>query len=316
MNLSLYDPLREFALALRLHEVIDPSELELGIRHLEAEAKRIALDAHTAMTHPVPLAEAVHDVANFPHLARIHTAVDDLLTLSLPPPLVEWLMSLLAMPEPPAFDAMRAALVVAAAAPQSPDRRALARFMLFEGVRLNLVLLAKWHPHETYGVGLELRDLDAIAEARVDEWFAEEPAAPEGTRPFHVIVAAAAHSLGEHAAAFRAALAGVQQEFVEGLEMRARVEELLSEMDVRDAILFRNQVAPALGEQRLSVELLQERHWHVLAELSRDALDQRAKRARDKARQMARDTTGESPKRRRIALLDLLRDAAGVGGAR
>lgn len=315
MNLALHDPLREFASALRLHEVFDPSELELGIRHLEAEAERIALDAHTAMTHGVPLAEAVHDVANFPYLARVHAAVDDLLTLSLPPPLVDWLTSLLAMPEPPAFDSMRTALVVAAAEPQSPHRGALARFILFEGVRLNLVLLAKWHPHETYGVGLELRDLDAIAEARVDEWFAEEPAAPEGTRPFHVIVSAAAQSLGEHAAAFRAALVGVQQELVEGLQMRAKVEELLTEMDVRDALLFRNQFAPAFGEQRLSVELLQERHWHVLAELSRDALDQRAKRARDKARQMAQDT-GESPKRRRIALLDLLRDAAGVGGAR
>src|SRR5690606_12150480 len=41
-----------------------------------------------------------------------------------------------------------------------PHRQALARFALFEGVRLNLVVMARWFPHETLGVGLEMGDLD------------------------------------------------------------------------------------------------------------------------------------------------------------
>jgi len=79
-------------------------------------------------------------------------------------------------------------------------------------------------------------------------------------------------------------------------------------MDVRDALLIRNELAPDLDEQRLTVEHLQERHFLVLGDVSRNALDQRFRRARGKLKTALR--------RRRVALLDLLRESAAVGGAR
>ena len=245
---------------------------------------------------------------NYPQLARLHAAVDDILTMSLPPQLAAWMQSLLSMPEPPTFDGMRAAMVAAAADSQHPHRQALARFALFEGVRLNLVVMARWFPHETLGVGLEMGDLDRIAEARVSEWLAEGPAVPDDVRPFHVIVPAAVQALSAHAEELRAGLANLQREFLEAAQRRAAVEEVLSEMDVRDALLIRNEMAPGLDEQRLTVEHLQERHGLVLGDVSRNALDQRIKRARVKSRDALR--------RRRVALLDLLRESAAVGGAR
>lgn len=136
-NLALQNPLREFAAALRLHDVIAPAEFEAGLVHLEAELERVALDAYAALRHGVPLSEAAGDFFNYPQLARLHAAVDDVLTMSLPPQLVSWVQSLLSMPEPPTFDGMRTAMVLAAADSEHPHRQALARFVLFEGVRLN-----------------------------------------------------------------------------------------------------------------------------------------------------------------------------------
>ena len=54
-NLALQDPLREFAAALRLHDVISPAEFEAGLVHLEAEVERVALDAYSAQRRGLPL---------------------------------------------------------------------------------------------------------------------------------------------------------------------------------------------------------------------------------------------------------------------
>jgi hypothetical protein len=307
-NLTLRDPLREFAAALRFHEVVPVAEFEAGLVHLEAEIERIALDAYTARRRGLTFAEAATDFVNFPQLARIHAAMDDILTMSLPPPLVAWVKSLVSMPEPPSFEGMRTALVVAAGDGSNPHLQALAHFTLFEGVRLNLVLLARWFPHETFGVGMDLVDLDRNAEQCVAGWLTEEPADPEGVRPFHLIVSAAMRALNEHAEQLRAGLANLQQDFVEEARRRAEIEEVLGEMDVKDALLIRNEMAPDLDEQRLTVDLLQDWHMLVLGDVSRNALDQRVQRARTKGRAGLR--------RRRVALLDILRESATVGGAR
>ena len=308
-NLVLQDSLREFAVAIRLHAVVPVAEFEAGLLHLEAEIERVALDAYAAQRRGLPFAEAVADFVNYPNLARMHAAFDNILTTSLPLPIVSWIRSLLAMPEPPSFDEMRTTLVAAAADDLYPHRQALARFALFEGVRLNLVLMVRWFPHATLGVGLEMGDLDRIAEARVEEWLARAPACPEEVRPFQVLVAAAVHSLSSHAEAFRTAIATLQRDFVEAARLRADVEEVLAEMDVRDALVIRNELAPDLGEQRLTVEHLKERHMLVLGDVSRNALDQRLKRACGRTR--------KAMKRRTVALLDILREsAAGAGGVR
>jgi hypothetical protein len=305
-NLAIHDILRDFAACLRLDDVIPSADIEAGLEHLEAEAERIALDAYSAQRRGVPLSEAACDFVNFPQLARFHAAVDDILSMSIPPELVTWVQSLLSMPEPPSFDGMRTAMVAAAADPVHPRRQALARFALFEGVRLNLVLATRWFPHETIGVGVEMGDLDRIAEARVASWLAAGPAVPNDVRPFHVIVSAAVHALNAHAEELRAGLVHLQCDFVVAAERRAAVEEMLNEMDVRDALLIRNEIAPAFGEQRLTVEHLQERHGFVLGDVSRNALDKRIGRARTRSK--------DGLRRRRVALVDLLGKSAAVGG--
>lgn len=118
-------------------------------KSIEAELERIALDAHAANRRGAPLSDAVVDFANYPHLARVHAFVDDILTLNLPAEVVDWVESLLSMPEPPSWEGMRTALVSVAGDDRHPRLQALAQFALFEAVRLNLVVMTRWFPDET-----------------------------------------------------------------------------------------------------------------------------------------------------------------------
>lgn len=294
---SLRDPLRQLVGEADLGDLVNLDEIEAGLAHLEAEVGRIAMDAYTALAKGTRLGDAVLDFENYPYLARFHAYMDDILTLSLPPELEQWLRKLVAMPEPPAFESMRCKLVATAAEPANPYLQALARFVLFEGVRLNLVLGVHSHREETMGVGLQLGELDEIAEQHVDTWLAEGPAVPEDTRPFHIIVAAAVEKLAERSNELHEEMRSVKRDVVEAISRRCQIEAALAEMDTVDALLVRNAIGPALGEQRLKVEHLQQRHI-VLEDYKREALDQRLKRAKEKG--------DAGLRRRRVALVDLL----------
>lgn len=180
-----------------------------------------------------------------------------------------------------------------------PLWQALARFALFEGVRLNLVLAVDSCAGETLDAGLTLPELNQIAESQVMHWLAEEPAVPEDTRPFSLIVTAAMVKLTDRSQELHSALMRVHSDVTEAISRRARLETALAEIDIVDALLIRNAVAPAFGEQRLSVERLMSQHSLLLGGSSREALDQRLHRAVKKGVAGLR--------RRRIALLDLLR---------
>ncbi|GAB4518708.1 MAG: hypothetical protein Tsb0020_37270 [Haliangiales bacterium] len=307
MELALRDPLQSFYDALALDDLIPPQEFEAGLRSLSLQLERVALDAHTATVHEVSFAEAAQDWDNYPHLARIHAAFDDILTMSLPPTLARWVTRLISAPEPPALEELGRALVSAADSAPDPRLHALARFALFEGVRLNVVLMARWNPRETFGVGIEMIDLDRIAEETVAKWLSAQTAVPADTRPFHVIVAAALTGLTHESEALRDAVRTVHADIRAELLQRAEYEQAFAEMDIREGLLIRNAVAPALDEQKLTVEHLQQRHAMVLGDVSRNALDQRLGRAVKKGT--------AALKRRRVALFDLLRAAAGISPA-
>lgn len=300
--LALRDPLRDFIQHLGLAEVVPFEDMDHGLAHLEVELQRLALDAHAAIAQGIPFADATLDFENYPHLARAHAALDDILTLSLPPELETWVRKLLGTPEPPTFEGMRTALVATAADPSRPLQKALARFLLFEGVRLQLVVMVKWFPKETIGVGVGLGALSRIAEDRIQVWLAAEDPVPADTRPFHILVAAALHAFDEHVGELRSSLASLKNDFIEALRRQADIETFLNEMDATDALLFRNELAPELGEQKLTVDHLQRRHIIVMGSVSRNALDQRFRRARSRGVERLR--------RQRVALLDLIREAA------
>jgi hypothetical protein len=184
---------------------------------------------------------------------------------------------------------------------------ALAKLLLFELVRLQLILLARRYPDEVFGRGLELDDLSPIAEKQVETWLKETP--PADVRSRLVLEAAACIELSAHVAALKTELARVDKDIAEGLTFRARLEAELSQCDTSDSLLIRNSLAPGLGLQQLSIEELRSRHPVAMGEVSVEALYKRFQRLKKR---------GKIPKREHIAMLDLIKmivDESDEGGA-
>lgn len=299
-TMAIQEPLRLFLRELRIHELVSPTELEIGLTHIESELSRVMLDAHTAMVKKVPWSKAATDFENYPFLSQLHTAIDDILTLTLPPELFEWAVSFIGSPEPQSFEKMRLGLVAAAADGSSPYIQALARFGLFEAVRLNLVIMNRLFPAETTGVGIDVAEINDIAEKRVNEWLSTEPVLPEGVRPLETIVAVALKTLETRVEELKTGLACIRNSLAKALEDRARIEAMLNEMDTVDAVLIRNAMAPRLEEQRFSVDELKRRHKFALDAHSRNTLDQRFRRSLKKNLAQL--------KRKGPALLDIIKD--------
>lgn len=244
---------------------------------IEAELLKLAFEAHDAALGGVGFAEAALDAARFPSLSAMHAAMGDALHVSVSGELGVWVEDLVRVAAE--LQNMRDELARLAAA-GAPLERALAHFLLFEAVRVNL-LVAVWASGGGYSaVGGEVDDLDTIAEAEVERMVARGPQAAPEERSFRVLLAAAMIELTRHAELLRAATAGAQAETVASHAERAAIEMRLRELDPVDATLLRNELARYLGEERQTMEQLIARHPVLLGGYKRDALDQRISRFR------------------------------------
>jgi hypothetical protein len=244
---------------------------------IEAELLRLAFEAHRAVEQGVGFGAAARDAEGFPSLQRLHAGVEDALRMTVSPELQVWLDDLRRGAEE--LGAMRDDLARLASA-GAPIERALARFLLFEAVRSNL-LVAVWPPGSGFqAVGGEPEDLDAIAESEVDLLVGRGAAVAAEERSFRVLLAAAMIELTRHAELLREAVARSQDETVASLAEKSAIESRLRELDPVDAVLVRNELARYLGEERVTLEELMVLHPVLLGGHKRDALDQRISRFR------------------------------------
>ncbi len=300
--LSSHDLFERLSHAIGLDQFISRDELARGFDEIQAELELLGLEVRAACARRQTFAEAVRDNARYPHVVRFQETLDASLRMPLPPALEAWVRWFFDEPESSEVDSLRTALVVGAQTAASPAHRALLRFLLFQGVRLNLRIMAHRHPEEVGGVGLDAADIDGMAEETVRQWMAEEFELPEGCRPFQMMVVTALHRLEAGASELRRALRTVSEETKAELDFHAKVDRWFDQMTPPDALLVRNSFAEALGEPRFSVERLQERYPHILGDATRSTLDQRVSRAR-------RRLEARGPRallRTRPAMLDLL----------
>jgi hypothetical protein len=285
--------------------VLRPDELERGLEQLGARLARLAVEVADAQAQGRRLAEAAASELDYPILHRLHVGVRDLLTLSLPPPLVEWARQALAAPEAPVVDELQRGLAaLAASAEAAPASRAVARLFLFEAVRVHLIIAEHLSGSSIAAVGALPADVDAIAEDEVDRFIAQAAALGSAeVRPLNVLVSAGLISLEQHVGELKGVLARLEDDLATAFRVRAALELKLREMDAPDAVLIRNAFAPALDEQRLEVERLRAEHPLLLGDRKRDALDQQVSRLR------RRIAAGEWPERRSPALIDLIADS-------
>jgi hypothetical protein len=286
----------------RLVDTFGVPGLERGVEQLQAALVRLWVEAVDAEAKGRGLTDAAEDEATFPALHRLHLAVHDILTMSLPPELQGWAKTFLARPDNGFFDDLQRGLGRLAAGVE--PARALGRVLLYEAVRLNMIIAEHLSGTSIASVGGQQRDLDLIAESEVARWIAHASAAPPGDeRPLELLVAAGLSDLSRHVADLKDVVRRVDEDLVSAFRLRAELEMKLRQMDAADAVLIRNAFAPALDEQRREVEALRDQHAMLLGERSRDAIDQQVSR-------LKRRIAGEDwPERRRKAIIDLIAEA-------
>ena len=294
-----------------LGSILPPETWKSGMAQLKTELRRLAFEAEAAIAKGLTFSDAAVDFDNFPLLARFHAGVDDILTLSLPPEVVQWVFRIVARADEigPHLDGMTEELVQLAALPVefSDPTPALAKLLLFELVRLQLILLARRYPHEVFGRDLELDDLSPIAERQVETWLKEAP--PADVRSRLVLEAAACIELSARLTVLKTEIVRVDEDMAAALAFRAKLEAELSQCEPCDSLLIRNGLAPGLGIQQLSIPELRSRHPIAMGDVSIDALYKRFQRLKER---------GKIPKRESIALLDVIKmivDEDAEGGA-
>ena len=149
---------------------------------------------------------------------------------------------------------------------------ALARFFLFQAVRLNLYLNTWTEPQlEAWG---SLRRVEEKAETIVRELLNVELMLHPDVRPLHVLVKEALIHLAIDAAGIEAALRENVQSFMEKMDLLTDAHGVVRELKAADAAVFRpGMTTEGLGSQRIA-----DRFPHHFP--SADAVDQRRSRFR------------------------------------
>lgn len=289
---------------------VGPARVSVDEGELREELEAVAEQALEARNEGLGLAEATRD-PRFDALRQFHQDLRDALFLEIPKELQPWVDGL----RQPAGAAGTAALgraLTAVAHPADDDevqdplasaqQRALAELLVFEAIRLRL-LVSAWESATFEQLGGEESDIDDIAWEEVEAILGDPAVLLPEVRPLQVMFASASVSLARDAAERADALGHVGDDLREELSMRAKLRAALRELRLAESVLLENALSGLLGRDRLGLLELQEDRPVALEGMSRQAMDQRVSRGRRAL------TRSEStwPRRRRPALYDLLR---------
>ena len=281
---------------------------------LRAELAPVIEEASEARAQGVGFDEAVTNDAQWPALSEFHRGLKDALFFELPRDLLDWVESIRAGKDVEDVGDWMGTLVDRAKArrPQASERAhevdratAAAEFLLFETVRLRLLLLA-WSSVDYESLGGDEATIDAIAWHEVDSVLSQATAHSdfEDVRLEHVMVASASVMLNADAMERALELEQGSSDTVDELRMQARLRAALRELRLPESRLLENALSNLLGSTRHELPELQRRHPLALGELTRQAMDQRVSRSR---RALTRDSANW-PARKAPALFDLFRE--------
>lgn len=289
---------------------LSPEEFDRGIESLNFWVARLGLEAAQAESQSIALSDAVRRNVQFPEMSRVHIALGDIFEMEVPHDIVplarETRRALLAAAP---VENVRYALAEAACnLPRNSALRALARFGLFEAVRMNLLVASTMDRPALAGAEIGDLELSRIAEHKVQQLIeAQEEifaGVEERIRPLEVIVAAALADLTGHLEALAPA-GHLSEQIRENWEMRAEFERRLQGLNPKDVYLLRNWAG--LGEERLSPQQLAERHPLIFPDApTQNSLEQRLSRARKRI--SANDTPAPTGALRFLDIMNQLED--------
>ncbi len=265
-----------------------PAVLEQGLADLARGLDLVATELLAAEAAGVPLSQAVLDSEMCPHTSRLHGLLGDLLKMDVPTELLPWARRLVESGPAPDAPEVRRALTFWAVRAPGPKLRMLAQLALFEAVVFNqrlLLLVSGVRLDVVPGQGRtveEIADLEVLRVSAIPEYASDLLDLED---PLPVLVAKAFEQLGLHVDELRDELAWATAPVRQAVETRRELLEILDRLPPEDAVLLFNE--GGLGPEVLTVEDLRHVHPGLLGGRSRDALYQRARRARAKARRVA-----------------------------
>ena len=279
-----------------------PAVMREGFGQIKAECLSLAAEAYAAEQRGADLSEACTDIDNYPHLFQIHNAVEDIWNFPLPEQFAAWVEQIWRSPDQPVIRESRDLVVWLAVRDSNPMRRALLRFFLFEGVRVNLIAVKRFFPEQYGMLGIKDDQISIFAETEVQAWLDTRLHEIQGSGAFEMIVKSAHLSFSNHVHRhvlpwFRS----LRGAYVEVMQSRGRFEKLLSNLDAEHELLLRNSVAADFDEPEYTVEQLSRRHQLVLGGKKRNTLDQRLKRLRERLE------VGRPPRPQGTTLQDILK---------
>lgn len=287
---------------------------------LRAELAPVIEEASDARAQGIGFDAAVQDDARWPALSEFHRGLKDALFYELPQDLLQWVESIRAGRDLASAGDWMGTLVERAKArslatreeAQEVDRdTAAAEFLLFETVRLRLLLLA-WSSEDYESLGGDEATIDAIAWHEVDAVLSQASARAEveDVRLEQVMMASASVMLNADAMERALELEHGTSDTVGELRMQARLRAALRELRLPESRLLENALSNLLGSTRHELPELQRRHPLALGELTRQAMDQRVSRSR---KALTRDPA-KWPARKAPALFDLFRESVDAPG--
>lgn len=269
------------------------TELESAMPVLGLAAGRLALEVLDAETKGLSYGEAVEQ-PTFPLMAKIHFGLLDQLQCRLTPPIIEGIKTLIEHAADGDFDQARKVIFAIATRHEDPEA-ALARFLLFEAIRLN-IYVRTWHaPH------LEVWGCIARAEDEAQEVLKALLDVPEmhddDCRPLNVLVIEMLGRLQRDEAQMMRLLREHVGDVIDEMVVLTEATQVVRAFDAPTAAVFRpGRSAEPLGSQRIA-----DRYPHHFT--SANAVDKRRSRFREGF------DPDEPPAPSGDRLIDILREA-------
>ena len=246
------------------------SQIECEMPSIALHTTQLALEVVAAETSGLSFLAAVQR-PRYPLMARIHFGLLDIMQTELPRELRQGVRDLLDRAAQGEFDPVRRLLFEVARRRSDPEA-ALARFLLFQAVRLNLYLATWDAPHlEAWG---SLRRVERMAQRIVGELLEVDAMFDPDVRPLHVLVKEALIHVAIDAARIEVALRENVPAFMDKMALLTEAHRVVRELDAKDAAVFRPGItAEKLGSQRIADRYP---HWFRSA----NAVDQQRSRFR------------------------------------
>lgn len=248
------------------------TEVENDIPSLSIAAGRLAMEVLDAETSGLKYIDAI-ELPTYPLMARVHHGMLDTLQWRMPPQILGPMRTVCQSAARGDFDPFRKLIFHVATRRNDPEA-ALARFLLFQGIRLNLYIWT-WEQPEFEAWGC-LQQVEDEAQEILENWLVAPEMQETEVRPLHVLVADAVLQLGRRASHMTSFLREHIGDVIDEMILMADATQLVRTLEAADAAVFR----PGRSKEKLGSQRIADRFpWHFP---SANAVEQRRSRFRKK----------------------------------